>query len=353
MAYARKRIALFGLPLLLTGLLVTPSEADAKKPKAARDVAVAVFPFKVLNPEPKFAHFGEGAADAVINQIVREGALKIVEESQLDKAVKTLSRNASGLFEEDSALSVGKMVDARFIVIGSVDVVADQIAISSRVIEVETRQLLVADRVHGPLANSFSLYEELARRTTSAIQRHLAVRVTGGSGDNADAAAVKGLLKTAKRYDPAFGGDNLRKALEFYKKAVLRDPNNATTRFALGQALAQAASYGEAKHNLEIALQLDDKYIAALCWLGYTEDKLGNAEQGRQLYERAIDIDPDSALARYWLAANLANAGRLDEARVHAETAHKLGEKRAGRLLGHITQRIALQKQKKEPKAER
>lgn len=344
-----------GAALALLALLTAALSADAQKtkPRAAREVVIAIFPFKVLNPENKYKHFGEGAADAIITHVVRDGALKVVEESQLEKAIKTLSRNQSGLFEEESALTLGRMVDARFIVLGSVDVVAEQMALSARVLEVETRELLVAERVHGPLADAFGLYQKLAVRLTDAIQRHLALRVTVAQGDQADAVVVQDLLKRGKAFDPLFGGADLGKAIHWYRKAVLRDPNHAVARFALGQALAQAGSFPEAKHNLELAVKLNPKHVPAITWLGYAEDKLGNAEEGRARYQEAIDLDPDFALARYWLAANLVNEGQIEEAKVHADAALKLGEQRAARLLEHINQRIAYEKKVKDKQAER
>ena len=103
----------------VAGVCLLPTVGHAKK---VRETVVAVFPFKVLNPATELKHLGEGASEAVINHIVREGAVKVVEESQLGKAIDVLARNQTGLFTEDSALQVGKMVDARFVVIGSVDV---------------------------------------------------------------------------------------------------------------------------------------------------------------------------------------------------------------------------------------
>lgn len=151
------------------GLIASPALARKKKPHAIRDTVVAVFPFKVLNKDPRYAHYGEGASDAVINYMVRGGALKVAEESQLEKAIKALARNQTGLFTEDYALDVGKMIDARFVVIGSVDVAANQIALNARVMEVETRQILVAERVHGPLADAFGLYDQLSVRISKGL----------------------------------------------------------------------------------------------------------------------------------------------------------------------------------------
>ncbi len=319
--------------------LTTP--AAAKKAKPIRETNVAVFPFKVLNPVPRYQHFGEGTSEAVINHMVRSKALKIAEEAQLDKAMKALSRNQMGFFDEDNALHIGKLVDARFIVIGSVDVLADQVALNARVLEVETRQVLVAERVHGPLAGAFNLYDQLAVRVTRAITQHLTDRLMSRHGDDADAADVARLLKTAKKFDPRFGGKDLAKALSYYKKAVLRDPNHATTRFALGQAMVQAGNFREGKYNLERSIEVDRAHVPSLTLLGFIADKQGEPKAGRKWYRRALNADENYALANFYMAANLLNAGEPREARRFARRAVKLGEKKAKPLLKTIDSRLA------------
>ncbi len=331
--------------LVVLGLCAQPAVAQ-KKLKIQREPIVAVLPFKVLNPEPKLQHFGEGASEALINAIIKDKSLKLVEESQLDKALHSLSRNQTGLFEEDSALAVGQMVDARFIVIGSVDVLADQIAISARVLEVETRQLLVSDRLHGPFANAFSLYDELAGRLIRSISDHLQKRVVTGAGDNSDAVAVMDLLKSGKASDPLFGGANLPVAIDFYKKAVLRDPNSATARLALGQAMNQAGAFQEAKYNLKQSTELDKNNPMAWTEYGVAIGKLGDRLGARQAFERAVLLDPKNVKAQYCLAVELYNAGMLDGARQHAAVAMTLGDQRAAALLRDVDQRIASSKVK-------
>src|SRR5512140_2016598 len=103
------RFACLALALTVALPAFAGEKVDREKNKKAP--VVAVFPFKVLNKEDKFQSYGEGAAEAIINKIVNDKSLRIVEESQLEKAVNALARNQSGLFEEESALAVGQMVD--------------------------------------------------------------------------------------------------------------------------------------------------------------------------------------------------------------------------------------------------
>jgi TolB-like protein len=339
--------------------------APPKEKDKQRSPVVAVLPFKVLNKEPGLQHYGEGASDAVINKIVNDKALKVVEESQLDKAVSSLSRNQTGLFEEDSALAIGQMVDARYIVIGSVQLVGDektgQIKVNARVLEVETRTLLVSESVFGAIAAAFQQYDEIGARLVSKMTAHLAQRTDGAS---ADAVAVASLIEEGKAADPAFpaaGGvtKNLDVAMAAYHKAVLRDARSARAHLALGHAQLRAGEdrlgtdAGKArqllllaKESLKTATSLDAENPFAWTQLGRAHGRLDNHYDAATAFSRALAVDANFVAARFGLAVALFNQGRLDQARDEAAQARGGGDDRADALLKQIDQQIALQKQK-------
>jgi TolB-like protein len=354
------------LPLLAASLVIS-STALAGPVKADKNKApvVAVFPFKVLNPDAKLAHLGEGAADAIINKIVNDKALRVVEESQLDKAVNALARNQSGLFEEESFLAVGQMVDARYIVIGSVQVMADQIAVNARVLEVESRQLLTSERVSGAMAQVFALYDEIAAKLLSKMTYHLAQRVVGG--ESADEVAVRQLIDEAKAADPLYPmsagtAKDFGRALALYDKAALRDPKNPIAQLALGHAQSRRAAdlaksdpagsnryLDSSKDHLKRATELDKDNVFAWTELGKVYGRMNKHLDARNAFERALSIDSSFVAARYGLAVALYNGGRLEEARDEAAKAREAGDQRADGLLGQIDHAIAMKKQKPNP----
>jgi TolB-like protein len=356
---------------LVIALFASPAFAadKAEREKNRKAPVVAVFPFKVLNKEDKYQSYGEGASDAIINKIVNDKSLRIVEESQLEKAVNAIARNQTGLFEEESALAVGQMVDARFIVIGSVQVVADQVAVSARLLEVETRQLLASARSTQPLANIFGAYDEVGAQILSKMTFHLSQRITGG--ETADEIAVRQLIEDAKAYDPQFpvtkdlkGADvpkDLAKSKALYDKAVLRDPKSPVAQLALGDCESRLAMQmgadpqrqhevlESARAHLETATKLDSQNVFAWTQLGRTEGRLANHAAARFAFEKALSIDASFVAARYGLAVALLNTGDLQAARDAAAAAKSGGDPRAADLLGTIDQRLAAQKQKPNP----
>lgn len=349
-------------------------------PKAAaksKAPVVAVLPFKVLNKEPALVHYGEGASDTVINKIVNDKTLRVVEESQLDKAINALARNQSGLFEEDSALAIGQMVDARYIVVGSVQIVGvgvdgnttnAQIKVNARVLEVETRQLLVSESVFGPIAAAFQQYDEIGARLVAKVTSHLSQRTEGATADN---VAVDQLIAEGKVFDPAFPArsgvsKDLYKALEFYNKAVVRDSRSARAYLALGHAELRYSEELQtadptrsrtllttSRDHLKLSAELESANPFTLTQLGRAEGKLANHAEARMAFERALSVDSSFVAARYGLAVALLTQGELEPAREQAAQAKAAGDKRADGLLQAIDQQIAHQKEKQPASAQK
>jgi len=355
--------------------LVVPATAAAgpvDKEQTKKAPVVAVFPNKVLNKEDKLAHLGEGAAEAIINKIVNDKSLRIVEESQLDKAINSIARNQTGLFEEDSYLAVGQMVDARFIVIGSVQVVGEQVAVNARLMEVETRQLLASARSTRPFSDIFGAYDEVAATIMSKMTFHLSQRVA--SGESPDAIAVRQLIEEGKAFDPVFPPSsdmqgrpvekNMSKAVASYNKAVLRDPKHAQAQLALGHAEQRYANEqlaGDAmrrkqmlessRDHLRRSTELDGQNAFAFLQLGRTEGALGSHAQAQLAFERALSLDTNMAAARFGLALALYQQKSLPEALDQAKRALQGGDQRAAPLISDI--QVAMQKEKPAAAAQR
>ena len=372
-----RMIVACSLALLIGVTGFAPAAAAASPTKTvSKSPVVAVLPFKVLNKEPSLNHYGEGASDAVIDKIVNDRALKVVEESQLDKAINSLARNQTGLFEEDSALAIGQMVDARYIVIGSVQIVGvdpqgginnAQIKVNARVLEVETRTLLVSESVFGPVAAAFTQYEEIGARLVAKVTAHLSQRTEGAS---ADSVAVDSLISEGKVFDPAFPMQgqqkDISKAIAAYNKAVLRDSRSSRAYLALGHAELRYADnlikndptrsrslLNASRDHLARSVGYDSGNPFTLTQLGRAEGKLGHHGEARSAFERALAVDANFVAARFGLATSLLATGELDAAREQAALAQNAGDSRATSLIQGIDQRLAAQRVKPSAAAQR
>ena len=142
--------------------------------------------------------------------------------------------------------------------------------------------------------------------------------------DNVEAyhAYLKGRFCWNKRND-----EDVRNAIEYFKKAIDADPTFALAYVGLADAyiiiggfgiatLAPKDAYPKAREALERALEIDDTLAEAHTSLGYC---LANYDwnwiAAKREFNRALELKPDYAVAHHWYAfIFLAAFGRLDEA---------------------------------------
>lgn len=108
-------------------------------------------------------------------------------------------------------------------------------------------------------------------------------------------------------------------ALESYREALNRgvaDPQEAHVNRAVILA-DHLARPDEAQAELEHALRIDPTYVPALLNLGNLAEDLGNREEARHAYRRALTAAPGSALALARLA-NVSSAGDAPIAELRA-----------------------------------
>ncbi|MFH1809107.1 MAG: FlgO family outer membrane protein [Pseudomonadota bacterium] len=303
-----------GLGLILG--LAWSSDASAA---ASQRQPVAVFPFKVLNKDPRAAHLGEGASEHIITHLVQSGAVEIVEEAQLDKAIKRLAKGQTGFFEEKNALELGRMVNARYVIVGTVQLFGYQVAINSRLLEVETSKLVIAESIHGKYTDIFTLYEKLATRLKDSLINHLSMLVTSSAvaarGGDTNAVNIVELLAKGEKLDPAYGGKDLKGANMIYRQAVLRDPDSAAARRRLAGTFLSMERYDEAKFNLEKAVEVEPKHAWAQAYLGYCLHKQDDEAGALVHYSKALETNPNDMQTRAWMAGSLLKLGRAEEAR--------------------------------------
>jgi tetratricopeptide (TPR) repeat protein len=68
---------------------------------------------------------------------------------------------------------------------------------------------------------------------------------------------------------------------------------------------------------LEKLLALEPDNVQALVWRGQIKEQLMNSPAAREDYEKAIRLNPDFDLARFYLIGNLMRANQLEEAAIH------------------------------------
>jgi DNA-binding winged helix-turn-helix (wHTH) protein/Flp pilus assembly protein TadD len=151
----------------------------------------------------------------------------------------------------------------------------------------------------------------------------------GVENSAADQLYIKGLYFWSKRTVTG-----LRRSVEYFEQAAVEDPNNPLSYAGLANAYVLLDSYGVESSREEYpsakaaslkSLQLDSLLPEAHASFGMVLffDEW-NWPQAEQEFRRAIDLDPNYAMAHSWYALDLLALGRTKEAIDQAQIAQKL-----------------------------
>ena len=105
-------------------------------------------------------------ADMIRNELVKQGSLDIVEKANMDKVLAEQSFQQSGCTSQECAVKLGKILNVRYLVVGSFGKLLDQYVLSFRVVETETAKIVYSDDAKG-----LSTQRDVADAVTSLTKR--------------------------------------------------------------------------------------------------------------------------------------------------------------------------------------
>lgn len=182
---------------LLLALLALVQAAFAAAP------TVAIADLANDTGDARFDAAGPGVAALLITRFARTDAVRVVERERLQEVLAELDLSKSGLVDPNAAVKAGRLLGARYVVTGSLFTVQlPTLAVSVRVIDTETGQVVAAEEVVGDVGGQgehfFVLLDDLSARILAALP------VTLSGADRIELAQVdirelEALLKYGKR----------------------------------------------------------------------------------------------------------------------------------------------------------
>jgi TolB-like protein/Tfp pilus assembly protein PilF len=294
-------------------------------PLAKQIRSVAVLPLKNLSGYPEQEYFADGMTEALINQLAKIRALRVIRTSAMHykethKSVPEIARelNVDGVVE-GSVLRVGKSV-----------------RISVRLVHASSGTCLWTQSYARSFRDILALQAKVAQAIAAAIRIKVTPRERARLArphcvvPAAHEAYMMGRFHWNKRTP-----EGLRKSLEFFQLAIEKDPIYALAYCGLADVYTGFASFfhdiasplevmPKARAAAQKALQIDKSLVQAHATLAYISSvhdyDWRGAEQG---YRRAFSFDPRYAEAIHWHAMNLAYQGKLSQAQTEIERARK------------------------------
>ena len=274
---------------------------DQQRAAALPDNSIAVLPFTNMSPDPADEYFSDGLTEELI------GALAKV------KGLHVTARTSAFAFKDTNrdVRDIGKQLNVRTVLEGSVRREQDRVRISAQLIGVEDGFNLWSESYDYELESVLALQETLSRAIVSALQIHLSPRATGSMSappSRVNPEAYDLYLK-GRYYWARLNTGGFQKSIEVFQEAIALDPDYAPPHAGLAIAFSFAGYFGlmpprEAfplsKMQAAAALALDPQSSEALvvrgmAWLTYDWDW----ERARDDMERALELSPNASLPHW------------------------------------------------------
>lgn len=286
--------------------------AAAHAPVAQGERMIAVMAFANVTREAADDWIGEGIAETVTSDLKNVHELAVVGRAQIFELLKNIATGRD-MSDDRLAIELGRRLGAWWVVTGAYQRLGPRIRITVQVIEVLTGALIKTLKVDGRVDEIFELQDrivfELSRSLDLKLGKVEAEAIARDETTSMEAfeAYSRGLLnmRTATR-------DSMDRAIALFERATQLDPGYAAAWAALGGAfqlkgmfLSMPEYAVKSVDVLRRALDITPKQTMAHVWMGQSLLSLGRMDEAIASFERALELEPDSADAHQGLARGL------------------------------------------------
>jgi adenylate cyclase len=340
--------------------------------------SIAVLAFDNMTGDPQQEYLSDGISENLISALSNISNLFVI------------ARNSTFTYKGKPARvqQIGRELGVRYVLEGSVQRAGDRLRVTAQLIDATTGNHLWSERYDRDLKDIFAVQDEITKKIITAMQVKLTegeqARAFAKGTDNLGAylkclQAKEYLLKLnpesnalgkqsaeeAIALDPEYAmayRELISKAMELAQKAIVLDntfaeahgwlgflysitkqydrgiaqaekavalnPNSAESHYRLGKTLSLAGNLEESIPEYKKAMRLNPIPPNMYLWsLGISYWGMGQYEEAITWGEKAIRQEPNSLLARVWMAVIYVSSGREEEARAEAAEVLRINPK--------------------------
>jgi len=157
--------------LLAVALTVLPAVASEPLQGQVQDTSVVgVLKYDNNSGEERYDHLGKAFSSMMISDLSAIPRLRLIERERIEEISAELDLQYSGRVDEESAVSLGMIVGAQYLVLGSFITVDPEIRMNTRVARVETSEIVTTAEVTGQRDALFDLQQRLADQIIEGLE---------------------------------------------------------------------------------------------------------------------------------------------------------------------------------------
>jgi TolB-like protein/Tfp pilus assembly protein PilF len=303
------------------------------------DKSIAVLPFENLSEEKGNAYFAEGVKNEILTRLATVRDLKVISRTSTEKYQS----------KPDNLKSVAQELGVSTVLEGAVQKAGDKVRVNVQLIDARADTHLWAKSYDRDFKDVLAVESEVSEEIADALQAKLSPSESRAltSAGMRDAEAYDLFLKGEYEFhqaDSTFDADTLDHADSFYRQALVRDPNFAEAAAALARSRLYRhweisplapADLEEVKSLIDRAVGLapnspEAHFVLGLFfYYGHRQYEAALAE-----FKRALDLQPNNALARQYCAWVYRRRGEWERALADFQRAQELDPRDARNLIG-------------------
>jgi eukaryotic-like serine/threonine-protein kinase len=320
---AQVALALVVLVAALTSMYAYRRNRSIADSRETRTM-LAVLPFENLSEDQGQEYFADGLTEELTAQL-----------GQLQPAkLGVIARTSTFRYKRTKATApqIGHELNVDYLLDGSVRRVGDRVRVIAQLVDASKQTQLWSETYERPVTDVLRIQREIADHLVRSLSIQLlpartAVSTAGSVNLESYDKYLLGLHEIGKG---TRGGGS--KAIDYFKEAVAKNPENARIHAALAQAYTAVTTYYSspsevmplAREAALRALVLDPQLAAAHVTLANVRLLFDWDWSAAEIeYRRALEINPNLPEANLGYATYLATLGRFDEAIARVKDAYR------------------------------
>ena len=306
---------------------VEAASSDVSQPVSGFDgrPAIAVLPFENMSGDPEQEYFADGIAEDILTRLAMWRWLPVI------------ARNSSFTFKGQNVdiPDVGRKLGARYILEGSVRKGGSRVRITGQLIDAETGHHLWADRYDGQIDDIFDLQDEITDAIVAALEPIVGqAEVKRAHQLSAGDLGAWDMTQRGIWHFNKFTKEDLIIANEIFQAVIKATPDfvQALTFSSFNHLFLALLAWTdepqkalmEAGRHATMAVASDPMHPLGNAMCGFMLAYQGKHDAGIAACQRAVDLNPSSAIAYHARGAVFMFSGQQDEASVAIEQALRL-----------------------------
>lgn len=289
---------------------------EAAKPALTASLsqnAVAVLTFTDDSSTGTLGHLCRGIRQEIVHQLAQIPALRVI-------AWDPSQAGAGDVREASRTLAAG------MVIAGAAGNAGTRLRVTAQLIDTASGCYRWSESIEHSGRNTLAFQTEVAQAVVARVRKDLPDLPTAAMVSRmTENLAAHNLYRQGRYHLEQRSEEGLLKAADFFKRALVEDPQYALALSGLADAYGLLTHYGvlppddawaKAASSAAAAVMLDGASAEARTSLAHVKSTQGWDWRGaEQEFQRAIAIDPRYATAHHWYAIScLAPMGRLDDA---------------------------------------